>query len=95
MMLIIPYWLIKIETNNKASKFKAGDRIRITRYKETFSEGYTYSCSKEIHVVDAVLKTNLLTYIIKDLKGETIIRSFYEKIIFVQWFINDLLSRTR
>ena len=31
----------KIETNPKVSKFKVGDRIRITNYKNIFSKGYT------------------------------------------------------
>ena len=31
----------KIETNPKASKFKLGDSVRITKYKNIFSKGYT------------------------------------------------------
>ena len=31
----------KIETNPKASKFKVGDSVRITKYKNIFSKGYT------------------------------------------------------
>ena len=30
-----------IETNTKAPKFKVNDRVRITKYKNTFSKGYT------------------------------------------------------
>ena len=30
-----------IETNTKASKFKVNDRVRITKYKNIFSKGYT------------------------------------------------------
>ena len=31
----------KIETNLKAPKFKINDRVRITKYKNVFSKGYT------------------------------------------------------
>ena len=31
----------KTETNYKAPKFKVGDRVRITKYKNIFSKGYT------------------------------------------------------
>ena len=44
-----------------------------------FSKGYTKNGSKELFVIDSVLETNPWTYKIKDLKGKTIIRSFYEK----------------
>ena len=30
----------KFDTNSKASKFKGNDRVRITKYKNTFSKGY-------------------------------------------------------
>ena len=44
-----------------------------------FSKGYTKGCLREICSIDSVLKTNPWTYKIKDLNGETIMRSFYEK----------------
>ena len=31
----------KIETNRKLPKFKVNDRVRITKYKNVFSKGYT------------------------------------------------------
>ena len=36
----------EIETNHKAPKFKVGDRVRITKYKNIFSKGYTENWSK-------------------------------------------------
>ena len=68
-----------IETNPKAPKFKSDDRVRITKYKNIFSKGYTKNWSREIFIIDSVLKTNPWTYKIKDLNGEKIIGSFYEK----------------
>ena len=69
----------KNETNLKAPKFKVNDRVRITKYKNIFSKGYTENWSREIFIIDSVLKTNPWTYKIKDLNGEKIIGSFYEK----------------
>ena len=56
--------------------------------------GYTENWSEEIFVIDAPLKTNPLTYKIKDLNRETIRGSFYEKELFLSK-LEVLLSRTR
>ena len=69
----------KIESSHKAPKFKVGDRVRITKYKNIFSKSYTENWSKEIFVIESVLKTNLWTYKTKDLNREKVIGSFYEK----------------
>ena len=69
----------KIETNSKAPKFKVNDRVRITKYKNIFSKGYTKNWSREIFIIDYVLKTNSCIYKIKDLNGEKITGSFMEK----------------
>ena len=72
-----------IETNPKAPKFKSDDRVRITKYKNIFSKGYTKNWSREIFIIDFVRKTNPWTYKIKDLNGEKIIGSFCEKKLFL------------
>ena len=69
----------KIETNAKAPKFKVNDRVRITNHKNICSEGYTESWSREIFIIDFVLKISPWTYKLKDLNGEKKIGSFYEK----------------
>ena len=69
----------KIENKSKASKFKVKDKVSITKYKNIFSKGYTEDWSREIFIINSVLKTNPCTYKIKDLNGEKIIESFYEK----------------
>ena len=46
-----------IETNPKAPKFKVNDRVRIIKYKNIFSKGYTENWSREIFIIDSVLKT--------------------------------------
>ena len=62
-----------IETNTTAPKFEVNDRVRITKYKNIFSKGYTKTWSREIFIIDSVLKTNPWIYEIKDLNGEKII----------------------
>ena len=69
----------KIETNPKAPKFKVNDRVRITKYKNIFSKGYAENWSREIFIIDSVLKTNPWTYNIKNINREKIMGSFYEK----------------
>ena len=67
------------ETNSKSPNFKVGVRFKIIKYRNIFSKGYTENWSKEIFVIDSVLKTNLWAYKIKDLNREKIIGSYYEK----------------
>ena len=47
-----------IESNPKAPKFKVNDRVRITKYKNIFSKGYTENWLTETFIIDYVLKTN-------------------------------------
>ena len=53
--------------------------VRITRYKNIFSKGYTEYWSTEIFVIDSLLKSNPWMYENKDLNGEKIIENFYGK----------------
>ena len=55
------------------------NRVRIAKHKNIFSKGYTKNWSREMFIIDSVFKTNPWTYKIKDLNGEKIIGSFYEK----------------
>ena len=45
-----------IDKRPKASKFKVGDKVSITKYKNVFSKGYPGNWSKEIFVIDFVLE---------------------------------------
>ena len=69
----------KIETNPKASKFKLNERVRTDKYENIFSKDYTENWSIEIFIIDSVLKTNHSTDKLKDLNGEKITGSFYQK----------------
>ena len=67
------------EINNKDPKFKVGDRVRISKYKNIFAKGYTPNWSEEVFVIKKVKNTVPWTYVINGLNGEEIIGKFYEK----------------
>ena len=41
----------KIETNDKDPKFKVGNHVRISKYKNIFAKGYTPNWSEEVFVI--------------------------------------------
>ena len=69
----------KKEVNDKDPKFKVGDHVRISKYKNIFAKGYTPNWSEEVFVIKKVKNTVPWTYVINDLNGEKIIGIFYEK----------------
>ena len=60
----------EIETNSKSNQFKLGDSARITKYNNTFSKVYTENWSREIRLIDSVLKTYPWAYKMEDLNGK-------------------------
>ena len=64
------------ESNKKDSKFKVGEHVRISKYKNIFAKGYTTNWSEEIFVINKVQNTAPWTYLINDLNGEEIMDSF-------------------
>ena len=69
----------KKEVNDKDPKFKVGDHVKISKYKNIFAKGYTPNWSEEVFVIKKVKNTVPWTYVINDLNGEEIIGTFYEK----------------
>ena len=67
------------EINNKDLKFKVGDYVRISKYKNIFAKGYMHNWSEEVFVIKKVKNTVPWTYVINDLNGEEIIGTFYGK----------------
>ena len=67
------------DINNKDPKFKVGDHVRISKYKNIFAKGYMPNWSEEVFVIKKVKNTVPWTYVINDLNGEEIIGTFYEK----------------
>ena len=67
------------KTNDKNPKFKIGDIVRISIYKNIFAKDYVTNWSEEVSVIKKVKSTVLWTYVISDLKSEEIVGTFYEK----------------
>ena len=67
------------EHNEKDSRFKVGDRVRISKFKDIFAKGYTPNWSTEIFIVDKINDTVPYTYNLKYLNDEEIIGSFYDR----------------
>ena len=67
------------DSNEKDPKFKAGDRVRISKYKNTFAKGYIQNWSKEVFIISKIKNTVPWTYVISDLNSQPIARSFYDK----------------
>ena len=69
----------KKEANDKDPKFKVGDHVRSSKYKNVFAKGYTRNWSEEVFVVSKIKNTVPWTYVTNDLIGWEIIGTFYEK----------------
>ena len=80
------------EHNEKDSKFKVGDRVRISKFKNIFAKGYTPNWSSEIFILDKINDTVPYTYNLKDLNDEEVIGSFYDKELQKSILQNELLS---
>ena len=68
-----------VDSNKKDAKFKVGDHVRISKYKNIFAKGYAPNQSEEVFVVSKIKNTVPWTYAVSDLNGEEITGSFCEK----------------
>ena len=68
------------EVNDKDPKFKGGDYVRISKCENIFAKYLSMlNWSEEIFIIKKVKNTVPWTYVIKDLNGEEITGTFYEK----------------
>ena len=67
------------EINDNDRKFKVGDHVRISKYKNIFAKGYIPNLSEEVYVIKKLKNTAPWTYVINDLNGVEITGTFYEK----------------
>ena len=67
------------EINNKDSKFKNDDVIRIWKYKNIFAKSYFPNCSQEVFVIKKVQNTFPWRYVISDLKDIKLLECFAKK----------------
>ena len=52
------------ETKNKDPKFKNGDFLRISKYKNIFAKGYTPKWTEEVFVIKNIVPWTMLLYVI-------------------------------
>ena len=72
------YINFKKESNDKNPRFKVGDHVGISKYKNIFAKGYVPNWSEEIFIIKKVKDIVPWSYVINDLNGEEIIGTFYE-----------------
>ena len=70
---------LKKKVNDRDLKFKIGDYVRISKYKNIFAKGYMSNWSEEVFIIIKIKNIVPWTYVINDLNGEEIIGTFYEK----------------
>ena len=64
---------------NKNSNFNISDIVRISKYQNNFTKGYTSNWSEEVFVFKKVKNTVSWTDVINDLNVKEIIRIFTKK----------------
>ncbi|XP_029680043.1 uncharacterized protein LOC115245734 [Formica exsecta] len=69
------YSNIKIAT---PTKFKVADPVCVSKFKTIFEKGFTPNWTIEIFRIAKIQQTNLVTYLLKDSRGEPIAGGFYE-----------------
>ena len=67
------------ESNKKDPKFKIGDHVRISKYKNIFAKGYALNWSEKFFISSKINNTVPWIYVISDMNGEDITGTFYEK----------------
>ena len=67
------------EINDEDPKFKIGELVRISKYKNIFVKGYVPNCSEEVFVIKRAKNFVPWTYVISDLNGEEIVGTVCEK----------------
>ena len=64
------------QVNDRDPKFKVGDNIRFSKFKNIFAKGYW---SEEVFVINKIKDTALWTDVMNHLDGEDITGTYYEK----------------
>ncbi|HLX52533.1 MAG TPA: chromo domain-containing protein, partial [Aquella sp.] len=64
---------------SKTTKFNLGEKVRISRIKGVFEQGYLPNWSEELFEIIKVKNTYPTTYVLKDANGKEIGGSFYNE----------------
>ncbi|XP_043477141.1 uncharacterized protein LOC122509930 [Leptopilina heterotoma] len=80
-------------------KYKIGDKVRVSKYKNVFEKGYTPNWTTEIFTVDQVVSTQPVTYKLKDYQDQPISGGFYEeellKVKYSDIYLVEKILKTR
>ncbi|EFN90043.1 hypothetical protein EAI_03333, partial [Harpegnathos saltator] len=60
------------------ARFKAGDLVRVSKFKIIFEKGYTPNWTTELLKIVKVQTTNPATYLLEDSRRKSIAGEFYE-----------------
>ena len=71
--------ILTLKVNDNDPKFKVGDYVRISKYEIIFAKGDRPNWSEEVFIIKKVKNTVRWTYVVNDLSGEEIVRTFYKK----------------
>nr|ACE75265.1 integrase core domain-containing protein [Glyptapanteles flavicoxis] len=69
----------QIQPAPKKNKFKVGDKVRVSKYKNVFEKGYTPNWTTEIFTIKTVQNTSPTTYKLVDYQNQPIQGGFYEE----------------
>ena len=69
----------KEKIDKDGAKFKVGDNVRISKYKNIFAKGSFPNWPEEVSVIKKIKNTVLWTYVISNLKGEETGGTIYKK----------------
>ena len=61
-------------------RFRVGDTVRVSKYKNVFKKGYEANFTEEIFKISKVFRGDPTVYEIEDHEGEPIIGKFYEEL---------------
>ena len=73
------YFDFNKENYKEGPKFKFGNHVRISKYKNIFSKGFVPDWSEEFFVIKKDKITESRTYVINNFNGAEIVKTFYEK----------------
>lgn len=68
-----------LQSPQPTSDLKVNDVVRVSKYKHIFSKGYDKNWSTETFAVDELLKTNPITFRLRDQMNERIFGSYYRQ----------------
>ena len=65
------------EMDQKFPTFSPGDRVRLSKTKRTFKNGYLPNWTEELFMIGKCIETRPPVYLVKDVHGEILEGTFY------------------